>query len=58
MGREAEFLQGCFCSGGPFHDVNALPTFQGVRPIPEISASYFPPGLANFVNRGSIHSDF
>lgn len=38
-GRVAELLQGCFCSpDGPFHvssDVNALPTFQAVRPVPD-----------------------
>lgn len=35
---EAELLQRCFCSGGPFHvsgDGTALPTFQGMRQVPE-----------------------
>lgn len=35
-----ELPQGCFCSpGAPFHvssGLNALPTFQGVRPVAEL----------------------
>lgn len=38
-GGVAELLQGCFCSpGGPFRvssDVNALFSFQGLRPVPD-----------------------